>query len=90
MAKILVVDDSNIMRRNLKRVLEDGGHEVIDQASDGEEALAKYERHRPDLVTMDISMPKVNGIEAVKNIISKFSDAKIVMISALDQKYLVF
>jgi two-component system chemotaxis response regulator CheY len=79
-----------IMRRSLKTILTQAGHSVIADASNGKEAFIEYEKHLPDLVTMDITMPIMNGIEAVKKIICKFQDAKIVMISALDQRNMVF
>lgn len=90
MAKILIVDDSMIMRRNLKAILTQAGHSVIAEASNGKEAFIEYEKYMPDLVTMDITMPIMNGIEAVKKIISKSPEARIVMISALDQRSMVF
>ncbi len=89
-ARILIVDDSMIMRRNLKTILIQAGHSIIAEASNGKEAFIEYEKHMPDLVTMDITMPIMNGIEAVKKIINKFPEAKIVMISALDQRNMVF
>jgi two-component system chemotaxis response regulator CheY len=89
-AKILIVDDSIIMRRNLKEILTEAGHSVVAEASDGKKAVMEYESHMPDLVTMDITMPVMNGIEAVKKIISKNPEAKIIMISALDQRNMVF
>ena len=90
MAKILIVDDSMIMRRNLKAMLTQAGHAVIAEASNGKEAFIEYEKHMPDLVTMDITMPIMNGIDAVKKIISRFPAARIIMISALDQRNMVF
>ena len=90
MAEILIVDDSMIMRRNLKTILTQAGHSIIAEASNGKEAFIEYEKHMPDLVTMDITMPIMNGIEAVKKIRCKFPEAKIVMISALDQRNMVF
>ena len=90
MAKILIVDDSIIMRRNLRTILTQAGHSVIAEASNGKEAFIEYEKHLPDLVTMDITMPIMNGIEAVKKIICRFPDARIIMISALDQRNMVF
>ncbi|WP_166246173.1 response regulator [Paenibacillus turpanensis] len=89
MANILIVDDSNLMRRNLKYLLGNAGHEVIGEASDGAEAYRQYTKLKPDLVTMDITMPNMNGIEAVKKILEFDPQANIVMISALDQKNMV-
>lgn len=90
MARVLIVDDSIIMRRNLKVILTQAGHSVIAEASNGKEALVEYEKCMPDLVTMDITMPIMNGIDAVRNIIDRFPKAKIIMISALDQRSMVF
>ena len=90
MAKILIVDDSAAMRRNLKVIFRREGHAIVDEASNGLEACQKYEQHLPDLVTMDITMPIMGGIEAVKNIIKSHPDANIVMVSALNQKNMVF
>lgn len=90
MARILIVDDSIIMRRNLKTILIQAGHSIIAEATNGKEAFIEYERHLPDLVTMDITMPIMNGIEAVKKIIYRYPEAKIIMISALDQRNMVF
>lgn len=89
MARILIVDDSSIARRNLSNILTDAGHTVVAEAPNGELAFKEYERHQPDIVTMDISMPMLDGIGAVKKIIKKYPDANIVMISALDQKHMV-
>lgn len=89
MAKILVVDDSSITRRNLSTILTEAGHKVIAEAPNGELAFKEYERHMPDLVTMDITMPLLDGIGAVKKIIKHYPDANIIMISALDQKQMV-
>ena len=90
MAKVLIVDDSIIMRRNLKVILSQAGHQVIAEASNGKEAFIEYEKHLPDLVTMDITMPIMNGIDSVKKIIGSYPKANIIMISALDQKNMVF
>lgn len=89
MARILVVDDSAIMRKNLKTILEKAGHTVVGEAINGGQAHLMYRSHYPDLVTMDITMPNVNGIEAVKIIRKEFPEAKIIMISALDQRSMV-
>jgi DNA-binding NarL/FixJ family response regulator len=89
MARILVVDDSAVMRRNIIHTLTHAGHEIVAQASDGGQAYNLYKTNSPDLVTMDINMPEVNGIEAVKRIIADFPKAKIIMVSALDQKHMV-
>lgn len=89
MANILIVDDSLVMRRNLKSILTGAGHDVIAEASNGSQALMEYEKHRPDIVTMDITMPVMNGIESVKRIMDKYPEARIIIISALDQKTMI-
>lgn len=90
MARVLIVDDSSIMQRNLLKVLTEGGHEVVGQAISGIQAVSLYTELNPDIVTMDISMPIMNGVEAVKYIINKDINANIIMISALNQKSMVF
>ena len=90
MARILIVDDSIVMRRNLRSLLEEAGHTIVGESIDGQQAYFDYRRTKPDLVTMDITMPKVDGIDALKNIIDNFPSANIIMISALDQKAKVF
>jgi len=90
MSTILVVDDSAIMRRNLVTILSQTGHTVVAQAINGGQAHLLYRTHLPDLITMDITMPGSSGIEAVKLIIKDYPDAKIIMVSALGQKNMVF
>ncbi len=90
MAKILVVDDSLIMRKKLKMILKNGGHVVVSDAANGISAIEEYEKWKPDLVTMDITMPVLDGVSAVKKIISLYPDAKIIMISAINQQNSVF
>jgi len=86
MAKVLVVDDSKIMRLNVKRMLEKLGHEVIAEAENGFESIEKYEISNPDFVTMDITMPEADGIkdgiEAAAKIIEKDKAAKILMVTS--------
>lgn len=89
MADILVVDDAEFIRTLLKDILSKNGHRVVGEAADGVEAILKYRELKPDLVTMDIVMPKSTGIEAVKTITSEDHDARIIMISALGQQKLV-
>jgi two-component system, chemotaxis family, chemotaxis protein CheY len=88
MTKILVVDDAAFMRSMLKRILEDEGYEV-QEAPDGDVAIKKYTEMKYDLVTMDIVMPKVDGVTAVKEIIRIDPEARIIMITALAHKTLV-
>ncbi len=90
MARILIVDDSKMMRRNLVKILTDAGHEVVGQAEDGSKACLEYAKNQPDLVTMDINMPIMDGIETVKRILIDFPEAAIVMISAHNEKSQVY
>ncbi len=87
--RVLVVDDSMFMRTIISKILVENDMEVAGEAEDGRAALEKYEELRPDLVTMDIIMPEMGGIDAVREILAIDPDAKIVMCSALAQKALV-
>ncbi len=89
MAKILIVDDSKIVRRNLKTILSKAGHEIIAEAENGMQAYHEYEKYKPDLVTMDITMPLLDGVRAVKKIMTSHPEARIIMVSAIDQKNMV-
>lgn len=90
MTKVLVVDDSIMIRKLIKTILENENHEVIAEASNGEEAYNLFCQYKPDLVTMDVSMPHTNGIVAVKKIINNYPDANIIMVSAISQRDMVF
>ena len=89
MLDILIVDDSLIIRNNLKRQLEELGHNVIAAAKSGKEAIAIYAKYHPDLVTMDITMPMMSGIEALKAIKKLNDDAKVIMITSHGEEDLV-
>lgn len=89
MLKVLVVDDSKIIRETLNKQLRWLGHEVVANASSGREAVDMYKEHRPDLVTMDITMPIMTGIEAVKEIKADFPEASIVMVTSHGEESLV-
>jgi two-component system chemotaxis response regulator CheY len=89
MGKILIVDDTLFMRTLLKNILFSGGHAIVGEAGDGEDGVAKYKELKPDLVTMDIVMPKLNGIEALKAIKEFDPAAKIVMCTAVGQEQMV-
>ena len=86
MARILIADDAAFMRMMIKNILTQNGHEVVGEAANGEEAVARYAELRPDVMTMDITMPEKDGIEALREIIAADPDAKIVMCSALGQE----
>lgn len=88
-AKVMIVDDAAFMRRSIKLMLERGGFEVVAEAEDGEEAVRKYLIHQPDLVTMDITMPVMDGLESLKQIREQDKAAKIVMVSAMGQEGMV-
>lgn len=90
MARILVVDDSLMIRRTLKIIFERAGHVVVAESANGEQALAHYAQFSPDLVTLDITMPGLNGIETLKKILTHDPDANVVMVSAMGQKHMVF
>jgi two-component system chemotaxis response regulator CheY len=87
--KIMIVDDAAIMRMMLKNILTSSGYEVVGEASNGKEAVGKYEELHPDIVTMDITMPEMDGIKALKAIRVLDPQAKVVMCSAMGQKSLV-
>lgn len=89
MLKILVVDDSLIMRRNVTKMLEALGHKVVAEAKDGHEALDVYRRCKPDLVTMDITMPEMDGIASVKELKRIDKEAKIMMVTSHGQEEMV-
>ncbi|HEY8485044.1 MAG TPA: response regulator [Longimicrobiales bacterium] len=86
---VLICDDAIFMRSMLADVLKQAGFEVAGEAETGAEAVQRYRELRPDLVTMDIVMPDMDGIEAVRQIIKEFPDAKILMCSAMGQQALV-
>lgn len=86
MAKVLIVDDSRTSRKMLRNVLENNGHVIVDEAMNGQEGVQKFQACKPDLVTLDITMPIVDGVEALKMIRAFSSDVKIVMVTAAGQK----
>lgn len=89
MAKILVVDDATFMRMMLKDILTKNGHTVVGEATNGREALEKYQEVNPDLVTMDITMPEIDGLQGLKNIKAVDPNARVVMCSAMGQQMMV-
>lgn len=86
MAKILLIDDSRTSRRIIKEILVKAGHEIVGEAVDGEDGYVKYKELKPDLVTLDITMPKMDGIESLQLIRKEDENAKVVMITAAGQK----
>ena len=89
MAKILIVDDAAFMRMMIKDILTKNGYEVVAEAANGVEAVELYKSHQPVLVTMDITMPEMDGIEAVKQIKAVNPAAKVIMCSAMGQQSMV-
>jgi two-component system, chemotaxis family, chemotaxis protein CheY len=77
------------MRAMLREVLTNSGFQVVGEASNGEEAIERYEEVRPDVVTMDITMPEMDGVQAVREILRQDPAARIVMVSAMGQQALV-
>ncbi|MBZ9636038.1 response regulator [Clostridium sp. FP1] len=89
MARVLIVDDAAFMRMMVKDILEKNGFEVVGEASNGLKAVELYKAEKPDVVTMDITMPDMDGIEAVKEIKIFDPAAKIIMCSAMGQQSMV-
>ncbi|MCR5654901.1 MAG: response regulator [Lachnospiraceae bacterium] len=86
MANILIVDDSRTSRKVLRGILEEAGYTVIDEAVNGQEGADKYKSLNPDLVTLDITMPVMDGIEALRLIKEANANAKVIMVTAAGQK----
>jgi len=89
MKKVLIADDASFMRQMIREIIEPEGWEVVGEASDGVEVVEKFKKLRPDVVMMDIVMPKRSGIDAVKAIKAEDASARVVMCSALGQEALV-
>ena len=86
MARVLVVDDAAFMRKMVSDALTKAGHEVIAEATNGQEAVDQFQALKPDLATLDITMPEKDGLQALKDIMSLDPDARIIMCSALGQE----
>lgn len=89
MAKILIVDDAKFMRMTLSDILIRNNHEIVGEGENGREAIALYHELQPDLVTMDITMPEMSGLEAMKEIRQNYPQAKVIMCSAMGQQRMV-
>jgi len=89
MARILIVDDAKFMRMTLSNILIKANHVIIGEAENGREAVEFYREHKPEIVTMDITMPEMSGLQAVKEIKKEFPEAKIIMCSAMGQQKMV-
>jgi two-component system chemotaxis response regulator CheY len=88
-AKVLIVDDALFMRNMLRNIFAESGFDVIGEAQNGNEAVEKFRELSPDLITMDIVMPEMNGIDALKQIMTVDAGAKVVICSALGQESLI-
>jgi two-component system chemotaxis response regulator CheY len=86
MARVLVVDDAVFMRKMLSDVLGKGGHEVVGEAGNGNEAVTQYQALHPDITTLDITMPDKDGLAALREILTIDSNARVIMCSALGQE----
>ena len=86
MAKGLIVDDSKFMRRIIREALENGGHEIIAEAENGNDGIENYKVFKPDFITMDITMGGKDGLIAIKEILSIDKGANIIVVSALNEK----
>ena len=87
--RILIVDDAAFMRMMIKEILTKNGFDVVGEASDGAEAIEKFKELKPDLVTMDITMPEMDGISALKEIKKSDPSSRIIMCSAMGQQAMV-
>ncbi|MBN1499721.1 MAG: response regulator [Spirochaetes bacterium] len=86
MARIMIVDDSKFMRNIISETIKEAGHEVIVEAENGMDAIEYYKKFKPDIVTMDVTMWGKDGIAAVTEILEIDKNAKIIMISALNEQ----
>jgi two-component system chemotaxis response regulator CheY len=86
MARVLVVDDAAFMRKMVSDALTGGGHEIVGEAANGAEAVQRFQELRPDVMTLDITMPEKDGLAALKEIIAVDPGAKVIMCSALGQE----
>lgn len=89
MARVLIVDDAAFMRMTIRQMLENRGFQVVGEAVNGLEGVAKYKELKPDIVTMDITMPEMSGLEALKEIRKFDPNAKVIMVTAMGQEALV-
>ena len=86
MARVLIVDDAAFMRKMVSDALTGGGHEIVGEAANGAEAVQRFQELRPDVMTLDITMPEKDGLTALREILSMEPAAKVVMCSALGQE----
>lgn len=84
--RLLIVDDALIMRKRIRDIAQQAGWEIVGEAADGAEALAMHQALRPDLTTMDIVMPRLDGVAALRAVRAQSANAQVVMVSAVDQR----
>lgn len=89
MAKIIIVDDSAFLVKQMVAFLEENGHTIVATGKNGNEAIDLYREHKPDLITLDITMPNKNGADALKEIFVESPDAHVIMISAIKDKAMI-
>lgn len=87
--KILVIDDSPFVFKTIVKALEGTDYVVVDSALNGQMGLEKYDEHHPDIVTLDVTMPIMDGLETAKNLYAKYPNAKIIMLSAMGDESLM-
>lgn len=86
MHRLMIVDDSNIIRNRISKMLSDFDIEIVAKARDGKDALAKFQLYKPDIITMDLTMPHIDGLECIQKIIATDIKTNILVISALSDK----
>jgi two-component system chemotaxis response regulator CheY len=86
MKRVLIVDDAAVIRLMIRGILEYNGFEIVGEAKNGKEAVSLYKELKPDVVTLDIIMPEMDGVKALKEILEFDSSAKVIMVTAIDQR----
>jgi len=89
MAKFLIVDDSRVSRKFISNLIEEFGHEVVAEAANGLEGYDMYVQHKPDIATLDVTMPLMGGIDCLRHILEKDPDANVVIISSVGKEKLI-
>lgn len=85
----MIVDDSGVVRKGLKEIVESLGHKVVAEAANGTQAFVEYKQHKPDVVTMDLTMEGMSGAEATSKIVTTFPEAKIIVVSAIEERKII-
>ncbi len=88
-ATVLIVDDAVFMRTVLKKMLQEENYDIIAEASNGKEAIERAKEHKPDIITLDITMPEMDGVTALPHIIKESPESKVIMCSAMGQQPMV-